>query len=51
MNGIELRYEIFKALENAILLGPTPGEPLKLRVETTDPYGESKMFIVSIIEE
>lgn len=54
MNGLDLRYEIYKALVGAVagtnLVSPVPGEPLKIGVLTQDPFGKDRWFRVSIEE-
>lgn len=54
VNGVELRYAIFKALvgatEGASMISPVPGEPLRIGVLTKDPSGESRWFRISVEE-
>ncbi|MER8266509.1 hypothetical protein ABT007_20180 [Streptomyces griseus] len=54
MNGVELRYEIFKGLTDVVhgasLISPVPGEPLKIGVLVKDPSGETRWFRVSVEE-
>ncbi|WP_329168373.1 hypothetical protein OG709_30130 [Streptomyces sp. NBC_01267] len=54
MNGIELRYEIFKNLADQVygasMLSPEPGKPLRIGVVVKDPAGEFRKFTVSVEE-
>lgn len=55
MNGVELRYEIFKGLVEQVygasLLSPEPGKPLRIGVVVKDPAGEFRKFTVSVEED
>jgi hypothetical protein len=61
MNPLELRYEIFKKLvdlsderdeiKSPEMVSPVPGEPVSIRLETTDPSGRARTFTVTISED
>ncbi|MEV7425211.1 hypothetical protein [Streptomyces sp. NPDC091212] len=55
MNGIELRYEIFKSLVDQVygasLLSPEPGQPLRIGVVVKDPAGQTREFTISVEED
>ncbi|MGW2513635.1 hypothetical protein ACWC0A_30425 [Streptomyces scopuliridis] len=54
MNGVELRYAIYKALVDVVhgahLISPVPGEPLAIGVLVQGPSGENRWFKVSVEE-
>lgn len=60
MNALELRTKIFNALTSrkhpvpdvadVALTSPTPGQPVSLVVETTDPFGQPRRYRVTVEE-
>ncbi|MFF4478737.1 hypothetical protein ACFY1A_17215 [Streptomyces sp. NPDC001520] len=55
MNGVELRYHIYKSLIGEVygtqMVSPVPGEPLRIGVMVKDPNGKFRKFTVSIEED
>lgn len=60
VNPLGLRYEIFKALAglsrpasivSVDLPRPVPGTPLTIDVNTVDPSGKPRVYVVTITEQ